>query len=78
MPHLKFNVDASKCLVDYVSQVFHLRRRTAILTVAARDSIIQSRALIAELDALLAMDVLRPVYSSPAASVVSLGELPTP
>jgi hypothetical protein len=35
-------------------------------------------ALIAELDALLAMDVLRPVYSSPAASVVSLGELPTP
>jgi hypothetical protein len=59
MPYLKYNADASKRLVAYVSQAFQLRRTTAHLTVATRDTIIQSRALLAELDALRGVDPFR-------------------
>jgi hypothetical protein len=55
MPHLKYNVDARKSLVDYVSQVFDLRRHTGDLTAGTREAIIQSQVLIARVDANLTM-----------------------
>jgi hypothetical protein len=66
MPHLKYNADASKRLVAYVSQAFQLRRTTAHLTVATRDTIIHSRALLAELDTLLPVDFSNERAMAPA------------
>jgi hypothetical protein len=57
MPHLKYNTDAGKHLADYVSEeVFRLRCHTAYLVGGAREAITQSRALIARVDAGLAME----------------------
>jgi hypothetical protein len=39
MPRLAYNVDARKCLVDYVSEVFRLKRHTAELTAGTREVI---------------------------------------
>jgi hypothetical protein len=66
MPHFKYNVDARKRLVDYVSQVFDLSRHIGELRAGTREAIVQSRALIARVDADLAMKAppgwLWPVY----------------
>jgi hypothetical protein len=66
MPHLKYNVDASKLLYPYVSEVFRLRRQTSDLSAGTQEAIIQSRALIAKVDDILAMKapprLLWPVY----------------
>jgi hypothetical protein len=55
MPHLKYNFDANKLLVDYVSEFFRLRRHTTDLIAGTQKAIIQSQALIAKIDAELAM-----------------------
>jgi hypothetical protein len=50
MPHRKYNLDASKLLIDHAAEAFRLHRHTADLIAGTRKAIIQSRALMAELD----------------------------
>jgi hypothetical protein len=66
MPHRKYNLDASKLLVDHVSEAFRLHGHTAVLIAGTREAIIQSRALMAEVDAGLAMTVIPPGWLWPA------------
>jgi hypothetical protein len=66
MPHLRYNVDTRERLVDYVSQVFRLRRNSADLTVGTQEALIQSRALIANVDDILAMNAKRLGWLWPA------------
>jgi hypothetical protein len=66
MPHLKYNVDASKLLFAHVSEVFRLRRQTSDLSVGTQEAIIQSRALLAKVDDVLAMHAMREGWLWPA------------
>jgi hypothetical protein len=66
MPHRKYNLDASKLLVDHVAKAFRLHRHTADLIAGTRKAIIQSRALMADVDADLAMKIIPPDWLWPA------------
>jgi hypothetical protein len=54
MSHLAYNMDAHKRLVDGVYRAFCLHCHTAELIVGTQETINQSRALIANIDAVLA------------------------
>lgn len=73
MPHLKFNVDAGKRLVQYEFRARRLSHGTTDRVAASQEIIAHSKILIAELDTLFAADAfqmgwLRPVGNDPPAS----------
>jgi hypothetical protein len=64
----EFNADAFTRAAQYTSRVVAFRRGTECRAVATGDAVAQSRVLIANADALLAINALRPGWLWPAAS----------
>lgn len=86
MPHLKYNVGAynvgaAERWVDHLNRALHLHCPTVELTVETQEAIVQSQALIAEVDDLLAMNAIRPGWLWPRTAVAgepAAGIAPSP
>jgi hypothetical protein len=59
-------LDITSMPANYVSQVFRLRHNSADLTIGTQEALIQSRALIAKVDDILAMNAKRLGWLWPA------------